>query len=246
MSIVKTFATAGRVIKQLKHDPRTLVLLFLLPSLLIVILRYVFDNQKPMFDLLVPMLLGIFPMTMMFLVASIATLRERRSGTLTRLMTTPMSKLDFIMGYALAFFLIAFLQASFTVYVTLGLLDVTVAGGDIAVVIGAVSAALLGTSLGLAVSAFATSEFQAVQFMPAMLFPQLLVCGLFVARDQMADFLQVFADFMPLTYSVDAMKQVTQYSEWTAEYTNDLLIVTGFTIAALILGSLTIRRKVRG
>jgi ABC-2 type transport system permease protein len=199
-----------------------------------------------MFDSLVPMLLGVFPMTMMFLITSIATLRERRSGTLARLMTTPMSKMDFIMGYALAFFLVAFIQSSITVFITLNLLDVTVLGGTFATVVGAVTSALLGTSLGLFASAFATSEFQAVQFMPAILFPQLLVCGLFAARDKMAEPLQWFANIMPLTYSVDAMKQVTQNANWTSDHTFDLFVVICFIIGALILGSLTIRRQEKG
>ena len=176
------------------------------------------------------------------LITSIATLRERRSGTLDRLMTMPVSKLDFVLGYALAFSLVALLQACITAGFLLGVLQVSVLGGALATIIGAVFAALLGTALGLFSSAFATTEFQAVQFMPAFIFPQLLVCGLFVPRDQMARVLQWFADIMPLTYSVDAMKQTTMHAGWTVTHTTDLLIVAGFTIAALILGSITIRR----
>jgi ABC-2 type transport system permease protein len=116
-------------------------------------------------------------------------------------------------------------------------------GGTVAVLISAVVAALLGTSLGLFMSAFATSEFQAVQFLPAFIFPQLLTCGLFVARDHMAVVLQWFADIMPLTYSVDAMKQVTLHSQWTGILTRDLLVVVGFGVVALILGSTTIKRR---
>lgn len=245
MSPVKTLSTAKRVLKQLRHDPRTLALLFIVPSVLIALLKYVFDGQPQVFNGMAPMLLGIFPMTMMFLITSIATLRERRSGTLDRLMTMPVSKLDFILGYALAFSLVAFLQATITCLVLIGLLGVTVLGGTVATIVGAVSSALLGTALGLFSSAFATSEFQAVQFMPAIIFPQLLVCGLFVARDQMAQPLQWFANVMPLTYSVDAMKQVTMYADWTSTHTQDLLIVYGFTILALLLGAITIRRQVR-
>lgn len=243
MSVSKALATARRVLKQLKHDPRTLVLLFVIPSLLLTLLKYVFNGQPQMFDGLAPMLLGIFPMVMMFLITSIATLRERRSGTLDRLMTMPVSKLDFVLGYAIAFSVVALLQATITAGVLLGILQVHVLGGTLATIVGAVFAALLGTALGLFSSAFATSEFQAVQFMPAFIFPQLLVCGLFVARDQMAKVLQWFADIMPLTYSVDAMKQVTTQPNWTYTHTKDLVVVAGFTIAALILGSITIRRQ---
>ena len=243
MSIKKTFAIAGRVLRQLRHDPRTLVLLFVVPPILMTILKYVFQDQSKVFESLAPLYLGIFPMIMMFMVTSIVTLRERSSGTLDRLMTMPISKLDFVLGYAIAFCLLGFLQALITTAIILGPLGVTVLGGEIPTIIAAVLAAFLGTTLGLFTSAFARSEFQAVQFLPAFIFPQLLTCGLFIPRDQMADVLQWFANIMPLTYSVDAMKQVTLYSNWTSDLTADLITVGGFAIAALLLGSLTIRRR---
>ena len=243
MSISRTVATAGRVLRQLRHDPRTLAMLFLVPSILMIILKYVFQGQPAVFERMAPMYLGVFPMIMMFMVTSIVTLRERGSGTLDRLMTTPMSKLDFIIGYAIAFSLLGLLQALVVTAVLLGPLQVTVVGGEIPTIISAVFAAFLGTAMGLFTSAFARSEFQAVQFMPAFVFPQLLTCGLFIPRDQMADILQWFANVMPLTYSVEAMKQVTNYSTWTSTLTGDLIIVGGVAIAALLLGSITIRRQ---
>lgn len=245
MSPLKTFATAGRVLAQLRHDHRTLALLFVVPPLLITLLKYVFEGQPGQFDALAPQLLGIFPMVLMFLITSIATLRERKSGTLERLMSMPVSKLDFMLGYALAFLLLALIQAAIASFVLLGLLNVTVLAGTLPTLIGAVAAAFLGTSLGLLLSAFANSEFQAVQFMPAFLFPQLLTCGLFAARSEMARPLQWFADVMPLTYSVDAMRQIAAHSSWTGELTKDLAIVICLAIIALLLGSSTIRRQQR-
>ncbi len=243
MSPVKTAAIARRVLNQLRHDRRTLALLFVVPPVLITVLKYVFQGEPRLFNGLAPMLLGIFPMIMMFLITSIATLRERTSGTLDRLMTMPVSKLDFILGYALAFSLVAFLQAIVTGVVMLGLLNVTVLGGTVPTLLGAVLAAFLGTALGLFASAFARSEFQAVQFLPAFIFPQLLTCGLFAARAEMAKPLQWFADVVPLTYSVDAMKQVTTHPTWTVTHTKDLVIVVAYALAALILASITIRRQ---
>jgi ABC-2 type transport system permease protein len=242
MSIRKTLATSKRVLSQLRHDPRTLALIFIVPPVLLSILKYVFQGSI-VFDNIAPILLGIFPMIMMFLVTSIVTLRERSSGTLNRLMTMPISKTDFVFGYAIAFCLLGFVQALVSGGVMLGLLHVTVLGGTIPTMIIAVLAAFLGTAIGLFTSAFARSEFQAVQFLPAFIFPQLLVCGLFVARNEMAKPLQWFADIMPLTYSVDAMKQVTVSSSWTGTLTRDLIVVACFAVAALVLGSATIRRQ---
>lgn len=243
MSGRKTLATSLRVLTQLKHDPRTIGLILFVPPILLTILKYAFQAEPQVFNRLAPMILGVFPLTIMFIVTSIATLRERTTGTLDRLMTMPLSKFDFVFGYSLAFSLLAFLQACLVSLVTLGLLGVTVQGGTAPVLLCAVLAALLGTNLGLFVSAFARTEFQAVQFMPALIFPQLLVCGLFVARSHMARPLQWFADVMPLTYSVDALKQVTLHSSWSATLTRDLTVVLGFAVAALILGSITIRRQ---
>jgi ABC-2 type transport system permease protein len=242
MSPHKTLATSRRVLTQLRHDPRTLGMLFVVPPVLITVLKYVYQNNTA-FNGIAPMLLGIFPMVMMFLITSIATLRERTNGTLERLMTMPMGKVDFILGYAIAFAVLAFIQALVATSVMLGLLHVVVLGGTVPTVIGAVVSALLGTSLGLFVSAFAATEFQAVQFMPAFIFPQLLMCGLFVPREQMAKILQWLADIFPLTYSVDAMKQVTSHANWTGTLTRDLLVVVVYVVAALLLGSLTIRRQ---
>ena len=242
MSLKKSLSTASRVLQQLSHDPRTLAMVLIVPGGLMIILKYVFEGDTTLFNNIAPMILGIFPLTMMFIITSIATLRERTIGTLDRLMTFPISKLDFIFGYAIAFAVLSLLQATVASAVVLGILKVTVLGGTIPVLISAVIAALLGTSLGLFMSAFATSEFQAVQFMPAFILPQLLTCGLFIARDHMAKLLQWFADIMPLTYSVDAMKQVTTHDLWTGTLTRDLLLVLAYAVAALILASITIKR----
>jgi len=243
MSLRRVFATAGRVLLQLLHDPRTIGLVLVVPCVLITLLKYVFDKQPLVFNSVAPMLLGIFPLLMMFLVTSIATLRERKTGTLDRLMTMPISKFDFIFGYAVAFSLLALVQACVVSAVTLGLLGVTVLGGTVSVLLAAVLAALLGTSLGLFVSAFATSEFQAVELVMPILMPQILLCGLFVPRDQMAQALQWLSDVFPLTYSVDAMRQITTHAAWTSQLVRDLLVVVGCAILALILGSITIRRQ---
>jgi ABC-2 type transport system permease protein len=243
MSLAKTFATASRVLRQLHHDPRTIALVMVVPCVLVTLLKYVFDKEQLVFNNIAPMILGIFPLLIMFLITSIATLRERKTGTLDRLLTMPISKFDFIFGYALAFSLLAFVQACVVSAVTLGLLGVTVQGGTLPVLISAVLAALLGTSMGLFVSAFATSEFQAVQLVMPSLMPQVLLCGLFVPRERMNQLLQWLADVFPLTYSVDAMKQVTLHASWTSQLSRDFLVVIGFTVVALILGSVTIRRQ---
>jgi ABC-2 type transport system permease protein len=243
MMTSKTLATSKRVMKQLSHDKRTVALILVVPPLLITLLRYIFDGQRIVFNTLAPVILGIFPLLIMFLVTSIATLRERTSGTLDRLMTEPISKSNFIFGYAIAFSLVGLLQACIASFVTLGLLGVTVQGGTLPVLLTAIFASFLGTSLGLFVSAFARNEFQAVQLVMPIIMPQVLLCGLFIARDQMAHALKLASDVLPLTYAVDAMKQVSLHSWWTATLTRDLIVVFGCGMLALLLGAATIRRQ---
>ncbi len=243
MNPKKVLATATRVLHQLKHDHRTLALILLVPCVLITLLKYVFHDAEQAFDRLAPMVLGLFPFVVMFVVASVAMLRERTAGTLERLMTLPMSRVDLLLGYGLAFALLALLQGLLVGVVTLGLLGVTVMGGTLPVLVTTVLAALLGMALGLFASAFARSEFQAVQFMPAFILPQVLVCGLFVDRDKMAEPLQWLSDVMPLTYSVEAMKNITQHADWTGDLTRDLIIIGAFALVALLLGAVTLRRQ---
>jgi ABC-2 type transport system permease protein len=242
----RTLAVAGRVLRQLRHDHRTLALILFVPSVLMLVMRWVFNDATTQFDALAPMVLGIFPFTVMFVVTSVATLRERTAGTLERLMTLPMAKLDLLLGYALAFAGLTVVQGVVASAVTLGWLGVSVQGGTLRVLSVAVLAGVLGMALGLFLSAFATSEFQAVQFLPAFALPQLLTCGLFVARNQMSKPLQWFADVMPLTYSVDAMKQVATHAGWTDDLVKDMVIVGAFALAALALGAATLRRSRKG
>jgi ABC-2 type transport system permease protein len=233
-------ATAQRVLRQLRHDPRTVAMLILVPALLMLLLRYVFDS-KAAFNLLAPALLGIFPFTLMFLVTSITTLRERTSGTLERLMTTPMAKLDLLTGYAIAFGLVALVQVLVAVAVSTALgLDVQGSFGGLLLITAL--GALLGVALGLFMSAFARTEFQAVQFMPVVIFPQLLLCGLFHPRAGMATVLRWISDAMPLSYSVDALKRAAVSSSLGGAYARDAVVITGCVAVALALAAVTLRR----
>lgn len=234
-------ATARRVLAQLRHDPRTVVILMIVPSLLMVLLRYVF-NSPAVFNQIAPALLGFFPFLMMFLVASITMLRERSSGTLERLLTTPMAKLDLLGGYGLALAGAAVAQVAVTVLVSL-LLGLSIAGSVGWLLLVATLNALLGVALGLLASAFARSEFQAVQFMPVVVLPQLLLCGLFRPRGQMAAALRWASDFMPLSYAVDALQRITASAALTHAYWLDLVVVAGSVLVALVLAAATLRRR---
>ena len=238
-----TLATALRVLTQLRRDARTIALIVLVPCLLVTLLRYVFDAQPLVFDRIGGTMLGLFPFITMFIVTSITMLRERVTGTLERLMTLPLAKIDLLLGYGLAFALVAVVQATAVSLLAFGLLDLDVRGSRLAVIALAVGNATLGMALGLFASAFARTEFQAVQFMPAIVFPQVLLSGLFVARDEMAGWLQVVSDAFPLTYAYDALSRVTQGRGLGGWFALDLAVTIGATLLALAFGALTLRRR---
>jgi ABC-2 type transport system permease protein len=212
------------------------------PAALIALLQYVFDGQPQTFDRIGGPLLGLFPFISMFLVTSIAVLRERTSGTLERLMSMPTAKLDLLGGYALAFALVATVQASLTAGVSIWLLDLDVAGPFWLLVALAIANALLGMALGLFMSAFAQTEFQAVQAMPAFVLPQLLLSGLLVPREAMAPVLEAISWALPLTYAFDALARVTA-DVGGGRLVFDAAVLIGSTLLALALGAATLRRR---
>ncbi|WP_288874052.1 ABC transporter permease [uncultured Microbacterium sp.] len=240
----RMLATAGRVLAQLRHDPRSIALMLVAPSLLVGLFAWLFSDQEGVFDRFGGAILALFPFIVMFLITSITTLRERRSGTLERLMTTALEKADFILGYALAFGVMALLQAIITVSFAVGVCGLDVEGPLWQLGLVAIVDALLGTALGLLASAFAQTEFQAVQFMPLLVFPQIILGGLFMPRDQMPDVLYAISDWLPLSYAIDTINAVTAGDEgW--EVFGPLLIVVAFAVGALVLASLTLRRRTR-
>ena len=243
MSPRVTAAVAVRVLTQLRHDHRTLAMLLVLPCVVLALLHWIYVDVPVFFDRLGPALLALIPFIVMFLVTSVTTLRERSSGTLERLLAMPTGKLDLLLGYTVAFGLMATLQSSLAVALCVGLLDLDVASGVWLLVVVAVADALLGTVSGLFVSAFARTEFQAVQFMPAIVFPQILLCGLFLPVDQLPEGLQVVAHLLPLTYAVDAMTEVSRTAGGLGTVVGDLAVVVGFTVALLGLGAATLRRR---
>jgi ABC-2 type transport system permease protein len=233
-------AVAERVLRQLRRDPRTLALVYLVPPLLLTLFKYAFVGSPEVFDRIGAPLVGIFPFTTMFVVGSIAVLRERTSGTLERLMTLPLAKVDVLAGYALAFAAVAVVQAAATSAIAFGPLGLETTGSVRLVGALAVGNAILGMALGLFTSAFARSEFQAVQFLPAFVLPQFLLCGLIVPRAEMAPLLDWISAVLPLTYAYDALHAAATRGDAVFR---DVLAIVAWTLAALALGALTLRRR---
>ena len=243
MSGARLAATARRALAQLRRDPRTLALLLVVPLVLLWLLELVFDSQPGTFDRIGPALLALFPFVVMFLVTSVTTLRERASGTLERLLSMPLGRLDLLFGYGLAFGLVAVVQAVLASALMVGVLDLDIAGPVWLLVVVAVVDAVLGCALGLFVSAFARTEFQAVQFMPAVVLPQFLLCGLLVPRDELGGVLEAISWALPLSYAVDAMNRLVTETGISDRTLADLGVLLGAIVGSLTLGAATLRRR---
>lgn len=249
MNLLAYRATTVRILRQLRADHRTVAMILAVPALLMTLLYFIYrDVPKPLlgptlFDRIGIAMLGILPFIVMFLITAIAMQRERTSGTLERLLTTPLSKLDLLGGYGTAFSIAAAAQATVATIVAFGLLGLDSAGSPAWVVLIAMLNAILGVALGLLCSAFARTEFQAVQFMPVIVAPQLFLCGLLVPRDQLPGWLEAISDVLPLSYAVDALQEVSRRPEPTITMWADLAVVAGFAAVALCLAAATLRRR---
>jgi ABC-2 type transport system permease protein len=242
-------ATTTRILRQLASDHRSVAMILVVPSLIITLMYFMFQNapHRPgtpsPFNNACLIMLGVFPLIVMFLITSITMQRERVSGTLERILTTPLRRLDLLAAYGTAFSIAAAAQATLACVVSFWLLGLDTAGSPILVFVIAIINAVLGVGLGLLCSAFARTEFQAVQFMPVVIAPQLLLCGIIVPRDVLPDWLQWISNALPASYALEALQQVGAYAEPTFIAVRDIAVVVGFAVVALCLAAATLRRR---
>ncbi|MGB3486330.1 MAG: ABC transporter permease [Mycobacterium sp.] len=238
-------STTGRILRQLAADHRSMAMILVVPSLVIVLMYFMFQNAPAPgpFNNACLILLGLLPLVVMFLITSISMQRERVSGTLERILTTPLRRLDLLAAYGSAFSLAAAAQASVACVVAFWLLGFDTAASPGWVFLIAIINAVLGVGLGLLCSAFARTEFQAVQFMPMVIVPQLLLCGIVVPRAAMPEWLHWISNVLPASYALEALQQVGAHPELTATAARDIVVVVMFAGAALCLAAMTLRRR---
>jgi ABC-2 type transport system permease protein len=241
MSLRRTLLTTRRILEQLRHDPRTIALMLLVPTALVGLLAWTLTDEPGAFDSIGPKLLGVFPLVVMFLVTSVITLRERSGGTLERLFTMPLTKADFVGGYAIAFGSLAIVQSFLVSVLSYTWYGLAHQGVPWRISVVALCAGLLGTAFGLALSAVAHTEFQAVQFMPAFILPQLLLCGLFIPVSRLPTVLRAIADVLPMTAAVHAISPL----QTNPYYLGQFAIMLAYILVALVVGAATLRRSVK-
>lgn len=247
---MSAFATTRRIARQMRNDPRTLALIVVVPAALLTLLYFVFvdvpvpPGRAPLFDRVGPVMLAVLPMVLMFIITSVAMLRERTMGTLERLLTTPLSRANLVGSYAVVFGGLALVQAAVLAALLRFAFDVPLEGSWWALLLLAVLDALIGVTLGLMASAFARTEFQAVQFMPAFVAPQIFLCGLFVPIEQMPGVLEAVAHVLPMTWAVDVANTVITESGLDGGDWLRLAGLLALSVAAVFGAAVTMPRKV--
>lgn len=239
-----TLLTATRVLRQLRADPRSIALILVLPTLLLVLLYYIYEGNQPLFNRIAPVMAVVFPMALMFIITSVTMQRERATGSLERLWTTRLHRADLIGGYAMAFTLMAALQSVVLVPVMHFALSVDNRSPWWLTTLLAAITGITGVALGLFSSAFARTEFQAVQFMPVLIIPQVLLCGLLAPRDQLPVVLHWISAILPLSYAVDAALAATA-AGLSSAVVGDIAICLVFGGVFLALAVTTLPRQSR-
>ncbi|WAA08604.1 ABC transporter permease [Fervidibacillus albus] len=199
------------------------------------------DENTEFFDVLSPILIGFFVFFFVFLISGIGFLKERTSGTLDKMMSTPIRRWEILIAYLSGYGIFAVIQTVFVVLYGITVLDIVLVGSIWHVLLINLVLALVALSLGTLLSAFAESEFQMVQFIPVVIVPQVFFSGI-IPFDGMADWVQVLAKFFPMYYGGDALKEVMYKGNGLADISGDLFILLIFATIFITLNVFALKK----
>jgi len=237
----QAFIIAGRVMRQLIRDRRTIALLIIVP-LVIASLIGVSVPDKRILDYTAPAILAVLILFFGFLLTGISFLRERTQGTLERLMASPVSRLDIVGGYLLGFLLFALVQTMILFFYLIYVLNVNYYGELWQILVFQVIIGIGAVCLGTFCSVFARNEFQMIQFIPLIIVPQIFLCGLLWPVNQMPEYLQWLANCLPLTYGVEGIRAMMLQGQNLLDIGKDVGVLAAYAVGLLILAAITLRR----
>lgn len=199
------------------------------------------DKDTVFFDLLSPILVGFFVFFFVFLISGIALLKERTTGTLDRLMATPIQRRDIVFGYLTGYGIFAVIQTVIVVFYSVKVLNIILVGSIWNVILINLMLALVALSLGILLSSFANSEFQMMQFIPIAIIPQVFFAGI-LPIEGMPVWLQIIAKCMPMYYGGDALVDVMYKGSGFSSIRNDLLVLLGFALVFIVLNIFALKK----
>lgn len=199
------------------------------------------DKDTGYFAKIAPVLMAFFIFFFVFLISGMALLGERTSGTLDRLLATPVKRSDIVFGYLLGYGLLGFLQAVVICLASIYILNIEIVGSLAAVVTVCVLFAFVALAFGLLLSTFAESEFQMMQFIPLIVVPQVFFSGI-VPLSSMAGWVQALGKILPLTYAGDAMTGIIMEGQSLAQVSGDLAALACFLLVLTSLNILGLKR----
>jgi ABC-2 type transport system permease protein len=242
VSLDRALAIAGRIVSQMRHDPRTLGMMFFVPLFLMTLIYLSVPDQPGLFDYLAPAGLAVVVLFFVFILTGVSFLRERLQGTLERLMASPATRADLVVGYLLGFFLFAALQLVVLLLFTIWVLGMKYRGSLGEVLAFQLLVALGSLNLGILASTWARNEFQVVQFIPLFILPQFLLGGLLWPVEQMPWYLQDLSRIMPLRYAIEGLRGIMLDGKGFSGVLPQLGFLGGFALVMLFLAGLSLRR----
>jgi ABC-2 type transport system permease protein len=236
-----TLTIARRSIQQLARDRRTIALILFVP-LVIASLIGVSIPEKMILNQTLPAMLAVLILFFGFLLSGISFLRERSQGTRERLMASPVSRADIVMGYLLGFLLFAMIQTLVLFLYTVYVINVDFKGELWQILLFQILIGIVAVCLGIFISAFARNEFQMVQFIPLIIVPQFFICGMLFPVSTLPEWLQWIAKFLPLTYGIEGIKAMMVDGKSLLDIGKDIWALLGYAVVLMALAGISLRR----
>ena len=243
ISMGRSLAIALRIVRQVRRDHRSLALIIVAPVVVMSLVGFSFFERREILDNVAPALLAVFAFFFVFILTGVSFLRERAQGTLERLLTTPVSRADILLGYLLGFLLFATVQTLVILLFTVWILQVEYRGDLWQVMVLLLTVTVVGVNLGIFISTFARNEFQVVQFIPLVLAPQIFLSGLILPVEELPGLFQAASSVLPLTYSVEGLREIMLRGGGLGDVVRELAVLLAFAVGLLVLASATVRRR---
>jgi ABC-2 type transport system permease protein len=241
----RILAVTLRIIRQFLRDRRTLGLIFIVPIILMTLVALSFPESvgQGVLSYTAPALLAVLAVFFGFILTGVSFLRERSQGTLERLTASPLSRGDLVLGYLLGFLIFAIVQSIIILLFTIYALDVQYRGDLWQIFVMQILSTIGAVNLGILISTYARNEFQVVQFIPLFILPQVFLSGVLWPVEQMPNYLQWVAKFLPLTYAIRGLRDVMLQGASLADIPLELGVLCAFAVAASVGAVFTLRKR---